>query len=158
MGIGLKMLAPKLPAQYRSKAVMLGKGAMVVGGAISLFVLIFLYRPYSAFIIRLANSITHNKRAFAAFMATILLTSLSIVMVYSASALVASVGTGLALMVVGRGKARAVPLASAVVLSAYVLVGLLDSLGNGAFPSWEICCPKTNCGRSGESGRISVPF
>ena len=38
MGIGLKMLAPKLPAQYRSKAVMLGKGAMVVGGAMAAMV------------------------------------------------------------------------------------------------------------------------
>ncbi|MEX0683627.1 MAG: hypothetical protein WD904_12940 [Dehalococcoidia bacterium] len=45
---------------------------MVVGGSISLFVLIFLYKPYSAAIIAAANRITHDRRAFAAFMGAIL--------------------------------------------------------------------------------------
>jgi len=45
---------------------------MAVGGAISLIVLIFFYKPYSTLIINAANMITHNRRAFAAFMAAIL--------------------------------------------------------------------------------------
>ena len=49
---------------------------MVVGASVSLFVLIFLYKPYSRAIIGLANQITHNRRAFAAFMGTILVTPL----------------------------------------------------------------------------------
>lgn len=44
---------------------------MVVGASVSLFVLIFLYKPYSRLIITLANRITHDKRGFAAFMAVI---------------------------------------------------------------------------------------
>jgi hypothetical protein len=44
---------------------------MVVGAAISLFVLIFLYKPFSAAVLHLANRITHNQRSFAAFMAVI---------------------------------------------------------------------------------------
>jgi hypothetical protein len=54
---------------------------MVVGAAISLFVLIFLYKPYSALIIRAANYITHSKRGFAAFMAAILVVPLVLFLV-----------------------------------------------------------------------------
>jgi hypothetical protein len=49
---------------------------MAVGSAVSLFVLLFLYKPYSALIIRAANHITHNQRAFAAFMGAIFIVPL----------------------------------------------------------------------------------
>ncbi len=49
---------------------------MVVGGVISLLVLIFLYKPYSAVIITLANHITHNRRGFALFMGAIFIVPL----------------------------------------------------------------------------------
>jgi hypothetical protein len=49
---------------------------MVVGAGVSLFVLIFLYKPYAAIIIDLANRITQNKRGFALFMGTILIVPL----------------------------------------------------------------------------------
>lgn len=45
---------------------------MVIGASVSLFVLIFLYKPYSRMILALANRITHNQRNFAAFMGIIL--------------------------------------------------------------------------------------
>jgi hypothetical protein len=54
---------------------------MVVGGAVSLFVLVFLYKPYSAAIITLANHITHSKRGFAAFMGAILIVPLVLFLV-----------------------------------------------------------------------------
>lgn len=44
---------------------------MVGGCAISLFVLIFLYKPYSTLILHLANNITHSRRGFAVFMGVI---------------------------------------------------------------------------------------
>lgn len=49
---------------------------MVVGAGISLFVLIFLYKPFSAVILSLANRITHSQRNFAAFMGVIFLVPL----------------------------------------------------------------------------------
>jgi sodium-dependent phosphate cotransporter len=49
---------------------------MVVGASISLFVLIFLYKPYSAAIIGLANRITHSRRGFALFLGAILIVPL----------------------------------------------------------------------------------
>jgi Na+/phosphate symporter len=49
---------------------------MVVGAGISLFVLLFLYKPYSAAVIATANRVTHSKRGFAAFMAVILIVPL----------------------------------------------------------------------------------
>jgi hypothetical protein len=49
---------------------------MIVGASISLFVLIFLYRPYSNAIITLANKITHNQRGFAVFMGAIFIVPL----------------------------------------------------------------------------------
>lgn len=49
---------------------------MVVGAAISLAILLLFYKPYSAAIINVANHITHNKRAFGAFMAVILIVPL----------------------------------------------------------------------------------
>jgi hypothetical protein len=45
---------------------------MVVGAGISLFVLVFLYKPYSEAIISLANHITHSRRGFALFLGAIL--------------------------------------------------------------------------------------
>jgi solute carrier family 34 (sodium-dependent phosphate cotransporter) len=49
---------------------------MVVGAAISLFILLFLYKPYSAALIATANRVTHSKTGFAAFMAVILVVPL----------------------------------------------------------------------------------
>jgi hypothetical protein len=46
---------------------------MVVGGAISLFVLLFLYGPYSRAILSLAHQATANRRGFLVFLAAILL-------------------------------------------------------------------------------------
>ena len=46
---------------------------MVVGGAISLVVLIFLYEPYSRAILALAHKATANRRAFVVFLGAILL-------------------------------------------------------------------------------------
>ncbi len=54
---------------------------MVVGTAISLFVLIFLYKPYSALIIRLANNITHSRRGFALFLGAIFIAPLVVFLV-----------------------------------------------------------------------------
>jgi solute carrier family 34 (sodium-dependent phosphate cotransporter) len=54
---------------------------MVVGASISLFVLIFLYKPYSAVIIGLANRITHSKRSFALFLGTIMIVPLVLFLV-----------------------------------------------------------------------------
>jgi Na+/phosphate symporter len=44
---------------------------MVVGAAISLLVLVVLYRPYSSAILSLAHRVTANRRGFAAFLAVI---------------------------------------------------------------------------------------
>jgi hypothetical protein len=49
---------------------------MVVGGAISLFVLIALYKPYSRLILTTARQVTHNQRGFAVFLGAILLVPL----------------------------------------------------------------------------------
>ncbi|HUF52240.1 MAG TPA: hypothetical protein VMR52_00515 [Dehalococcoidia bacterium] len=46
---------------------------MAVGAAISLTILVLFYKPYSAAIINTANRITHDRRAFGAFMAAILI-------------------------------------------------------------------------------------
>ena len=54
---------------------------MAVGGSVSLFVLIFLYKPYSAVIISVANRITHDRRAFAAFMGAILCVPLVLLLI-----------------------------------------------------------------------------
>jgi hypothetical protein len=54
---------------------------MLVGGTISLFVLIFLYKPYSAVIINLANHITHSRRGFALFMGAIFVVPLVLFLV-----------------------------------------------------------------------------
>lgn len=54
---------------------------MVVGSAISLFVLIFLYKPYSAMVIRLANNITHSRRGFAVFLGVIFVSPLVVFLV-----------------------------------------------------------------------------
>jgi hypothetical protein len=54
---------------------------MVVGTAISLFVLIFLYKPYSAVIIKLANEITHTRRGFAIFLGVIFISPLVVFLV-----------------------------------------------------------------------------
>ena len=54
---------------------------MVVGAAISLFVLIFLYKPYSKLILGAANYITHSKRGFAIFLGAILIMPLVLFLV-----------------------------------------------------------------------------
>jgi Na+/phosphate symporter len=54
---------------------------MVVGASISLFVLIFLYKPYSTVIIGLANRITQSKRGFAVFLGVILIVPLVLFLV-----------------------------------------------------------------------------
>lgn len=54
---------------------------MIVGAAISLAVLIFLYRPYSNAILGLANRITHTRRSFALFMGAIFVVPLVLFLV-----------------------------------------------------------------------------
>jgi hypothetical protein len=54
---------------------------MVVGASVSLFVLIFLYKPYSAAVIGLANRITQSKRSFAVFLGAILIVPLVLFLV-----------------------------------------------------------------------------
>ena len=49
---------------------------MIVGAGVSLFVLLFLYKPYTAAVIAAANRVTHSKTGFAAFMAVILVVPL----------------------------------------------------------------------------------
>jgi solute carrier family 34 (sodium-dependent phosphate cotransporter) len=46
---------------------------MAVGAAVSLFVLLFLYKPYSALVLRTARQVTHTRRGFAIFLGAILL-------------------------------------------------------------------------------------
>jgi len=54
---------------------------MAAGGLISLIVLLFLYKPYSAAIINVANTITRSRRAFGAFMAAIFIVPLVLFLV-----------------------------------------------------------------------------
>lgn len=54
---------------------------MVVGCCVSLFVLIFLYKPYSRLILSTAHSITRSKRSFAIFLGAILLVPLVLLLV-----------------------------------------------------------------------------
>jgi solute carrier family 34 (sodium-dependent phosphate cotransporter) len=49
---------------------------MAVGASISLFVLFFLYKPYSRALISAANWITHSRRGFAVFLGAIMVTPL----------------------------------------------------------------------------------
>jgi len=49
---------------------------MVVGASVSLFVLIFLYKPYSRAVLVVAQRVTHSQRGFAAFLGAILLVPL----------------------------------------------------------------------------------
>jgi hypothetical protein len=46
---------------------------MVVGGSVSLIVLIFFYKPYSRLILSTAHAITRSKRGFAIFLGAILI-------------------------------------------------------------------------------------
>lgn len=54
---------------------------MVVGCAVSLIVLLFLYRPYSQMILAAAHRITRNQRSFALFLGAILLVPLGLFLV-----------------------------------------------------------------------------
>lgn len=54
---------------------------MVVGGSVSLFVLIFMYKPYSRVILALAKRVTYSKRGFALFLGAILLVPLVLFLV-----------------------------------------------------------------------------
>lgn len=54
---------------------------MVVGASVSLFVLIFLYKPYNAVITNLAHRITSSKRNFAVFMGAILVVPVGLFLV-----------------------------------------------------------------------------
>jgi hypothetical protein len=49
---------------------------MVVGASVSLFVLFFLYKPYSQAIIMLANHITQSRRSFGLFLGAIMIVPL----------------------------------------------------------------------------------
>jgi sodium-dependent phosphate cotransporter len=49
---------------------------MAVGGAVSLFVLLFLYKPYSSLVLHTARQVTHTRRGFAIFLGAILLVPL----------------------------------------------------------------------------------
>jgi hypothetical protein len=44
---------------------------MAIGAAVSLFVLLFLYRPYSKIILAAAQRVTHSKREFVIFLGAI---------------------------------------------------------------------------------------
>jgi hypothetical protein len=54
---------------------------MAVGGAMSLFVLVFLYRPYSRAILAVARRVTQTRRGFAVFLGAILLVPLVLFLV-----------------------------------------------------------------------------
>ena len=54
---------------------------MVVGAAISLFILVFLYKPYSQAVLALARRATHSSRGFALFLGAILLVPLVLFLV-----------------------------------------------------------------------------
>ncbi|HEU4759371.1 MAG TPA: hypothetical protein VFT91_05240 [Dehalococcoidia bacterium] len=49
---------------------------MVIGAAVSLFVLLFLYRPYSRLILGLAHRVTQSRRGFALFLGVIFIVPL----------------------------------------------------------------------------------
>ncbi len=49
---------------------------MVVGSGVSLFVLVFLYKPYSRLILSTAQRVTHSQRGFALFLGAIFLVPL----------------------------------------------------------------------------------
>jgi len=54
---------------------------MVVGGAVSLIVIIFFYKPYSRLILAGAHAITRNQRSFAVFLGAILLVPLALFLI-----------------------------------------------------------------------------
>jgi len=54
---------------------------MVVGAAVSLTVLLFLYRPYSQALLYVARRVTHSKRGFALFLGAIFLVPLVLFLV-----------------------------------------------------------------------------
>ena len=54
---------------------------MIVGAAISLFILVFLYKPYSQAVLALARRATHSSRGFALFLGAILLVPLVLFLV-----------------------------------------------------------------------------
>ncbi len=54
---------------------------MVVGSAVSLSVLIFIYKPYSQLILATARRVTHSRRGFAMFLGAILLVPLVLFLV-----------------------------------------------------------------------------
>jgi hypothetical protein len=54
---------------------------MVVGAAVSLTVLLFLYRPYSQALLYVARKVTHSKRGFALFLGAIFLVPLVLFLV-----------------------------------------------------------------------------
>jgi Na+/phosphate symporter len=54
---------------------------MVIGASVSLFVLVFLYRPYSRLILATAHRVTQSRRGFAAFLAAIFLVPLVLFLV-----------------------------------------------------------------------------
>jgi hypothetical protein len=54
---------------------------MAVGGCMSLFVLLFLYKPYSAIILKIARQVTHTRRGFAIFLGAILLVPLGLFLI-----------------------------------------------------------------------------
>jgi len=49
---------------------------MIVGAVISLFVLLFLYKPYSRAILALSRRVTRDRRGFAVFLGAILVVPL----------------------------------------------------------------------------------
>jgi len=53
---------------------------MVTGGAVSLLVLLFAYKPYSRVILSLARQVTHTRRGFALFLGAILLVPLVLIL------------------------------------------------------------------------------
>ena len=54
---------------------------MAVGSCVSLFVLLVVYKPYSAIILSVARQVTHTRRGFALFLGAILLVPLALFLV-----------------------------------------------------------------------------
>jgi hypothetical protein len=54
---------------------------MAVGSCVSLFVLLVLYKPYSAIILSIARQVTHTRRGFAVFLGAILLVPLALFLI-----------------------------------------------------------------------------
>ncbi len=54
---------------------------MVVGGSVSLIILVFFYKPYSRAVLALARRVTHSRRGFALFLGAILLVPLVLFLV-----------------------------------------------------------------------------